>query len=99
KGDRQWLVCDVLAADAGESMSATLSAACNVAHGKSVAAAESDEVIHKVAILTTPVIEPIVRDLGFARDDYDFPLAVHILDESIAPEKVAPSRWYVSAND
>ncbi|HVF48483.1 MAG TPA: hypothetical protein VNA19_00270 [Pyrinomonadaceae bacterium] len=98
KGDRQWLVCDLLAADAGESMRATLAAVVNVAHEKSLDAAGA-EAIHKVAVLATPLMEPCVRDLGFARDDYDFPIAVHILDESIEPETVAPSRWYVSAND
>ncbi len=99
KGDRQWLVCDVLAADGGEAMRATLSAASNVAHEKSLAAGEGEEAIQKVAVLATPLMETVVRDLGFARDAYDFPLIVHILNEKIAAEDVAPARWYVSAND
>lgn len=98
KGDRQWLVCDLLAADAGESLRATLSAVVNVAHEKSLRGA-GEEAIHKVAVLATPVMEPVVRDLGFARDAYDFPLVVHVLDDSLKLEDVAPARWYVSAND
>ncbi|HEY0080867.1 MAG TPA: hypothetical protein VGB73_19850 [Pyrinomonadaceae bacterium] len=99
KGDRQWLVCDLLAADAGEAMRATLIAAANVAHEKSLSVGEGEEEIRKVAVLATPLMETTVASLGFARDDYDFPIVVHILDESIEPETVAPSRWYVSAND
>lgn len=98
KGDRQWLICDLLAADAHDSMRATLAAAVNVAHAESFK--DHDEgALRKVAMLVTNVIEPIVRDLGFARDDYDFPLAVQVLDQSIAAEDVALARWYVSAND
>jgi hypothetical protein len=47
----------------------------------------------------TPSMEPIVRGLGFVRDDYDFPLVIHVLDESLRAEDVNPSRWYVTAND
>ncbi len=98
KGDRQWLVCDMLCADADDSMRATLAAASNVAHEKSVASGGKD-VIHKVAVLTTPLMETVVRDLGFVRDAYDFPIIVHILDPKIAAEDVAPARWYISGND
>ena len=98
KGDRQWLVCDLLAADAGEALRATLTAAANVAHEKSLHG-EGEETVHKVAVLATPLMEPVVRDLGFARDAYDFPLVVHVLDDSLKLEDVSPARWYVSAND
>jgi len=98
KGDRQWLVCDMLCADAGDSMRATLTAASNVAHEKSLTG-DGKEAIHKVAVLATPLMEPILRDLGFARDAYDFPIVVHVLDEKIAAEDVNPSRWYVCATD
>jgi hypothetical protein len=98
KGERQWLVCDVLAADSGESLRATLIAVTNVAHAMAVVAPAEDP-IHKVAVLTTPVLEPVLRELGFARDAYDFPLVVHVLDPAIASHDVAPARWYVSAND
>ena len=94
KGDRQWLVCDLLAADAGPSLHAALAAAANVANEESLV-----RDLRKVAVLATPVIEPVVRELGFARDAYDFPIVTHVLDESLRREEVAPSRWYVSAND
>lgn len=98
KGDRQWLVCDLLAADAGPALRAALAAATNVAHEESLART-GDREIRKVAVLATNRIEPVVRELGFERDEYDFPIVTHVLDESLQPAEVAPSRWYVSAND
>ena len=98
KGDRQWLVCDLLAADDGEALRATLAAAANVGHAEAATRTASDE-LRKVAVLATPVMEPVVRDLRFVRDEYDFPLVVHVLDETLRAEDVSPARWYVSAND
>lgn len=98
KGDRQWLVCDVMAADDGDSLRATLAAVANLAHERATAA-PPERPIRKVAALITPVMERVARELGFVRDAYDFPVVVHILDSSITKEMVAPARWYVSAND
>jgi hypothetical protein len=98
KGDRQWLVCDLLAADAGPSLRAALAAAANVAHEESLVRT-GDKEIRKVAVLATSALEPVVRDLGFTRDAYDFPIVTQVLDGSLRPEEVAPARWYVSAND
>ncbi|MGI8757163.1 MAG: hypothetical protein ACR2MB_15180 [Acidimicrobiales bacterium] len=98
KGDRQWLVCDLLAADDGDSLRATLTAAVNIGHAEAVAA-EPERPIRKVAILATPVLEPVLRDLGFTRDAYDFPLMIHILNPALPKQDVAPERWYLSAND
>lgn len=98
KGDRQWLICDMLCADADDSMRATLAAASNVAHEKSLRG-EGKQSLHKVAVLATPVMQPILQDLGFARDAYDFLIAVEILDKKIAAEDVAPARWYMSGDD
>lgn len=95
KGNRQWLVCDVLAADTGDSLRATLAAVCNLAHSQVTA----EKTICKVAVLVTPIMEPVVRQLGFIRDAYDFPFVTHILNPSITKEDVALERWYVSAND
>ena len=44
KGDRQWLICDMLAADDGEAMRATLAAAANVAHNESLKRTGADEI-------------------------------------------------------
>ena len=44
-------------------------------------------------------MEPVVRRLGFVQDAYDFPLVVHILDPNISMDEVAPTHWYISAND
>jgi hypothetical protein len=98
KGDGQWLICDVLSADAGPSLRATLAAACNLADEKARTATPVKP-ISKVALLTTPTMELAARELGFARDTYEFPLVVHVLDETIRKDEVAPPRWYVSAND
>ena len=98
KGE-QWLVCDVLAADTGDSLRATLAAVANLAHEKSLEGAQSGRVVPKVTVLTTPPMERGVRGLGFVRDAYDFPLVVHVLDDSLGLDDVAPARWYVSAND
>ncbi len=97
KGDRQWLVCDLLGVDE-VALRATLAAAANVGHKESTTRGETNE-LRKIAVLATPFIESIVRSLGYARDDYDFPLLVHVLDKSLRADDVKPERWYVSAND
>lgn len=98
KGDRQWLVCDVLAADDRESLRATFVAVVNLADERA-RHADPSQPIGKVTVLVTPVLEPTLRSLGFVRDEYDFPVIVHILNPAISKEDVAPSKWYVSAND
>lgn len=98
KGDRQWLVCDLLAADAGPCLRGTLAAAANLAHERAVAA-PPDDPIRKVAVLATPAIEPAAKELGFARDQYDFHVLVEVLNPLVEKAEVAPGRWYFSAND
>lgn len=98
KGDRQWLICDVLAADLDQSLRATLAAVSNFAN-EQVRTAPPDRPIHKTAVLVAPAMEAAARSLGFVRDDYDFPMIVHILDPAIRKQDVAPEKWYVSAND
>ena len=97
KGE-QWLVCDLLAADTGDSLRATLAAAANLARERSLEGARNGRPVPKVTVLTTPSMEPVVRVLGFTRDAYDFPLVVHVLDPALK-EAINPARWYVSAND
>ena len=55
--------------------------------------------IRKVVGLLAPAMQAAAESLGFVRDAYDFPLAVHALDESLPVERIAPAHWYVSAND
>ena len=98
KGDRQWLVCDVLFADAGDPLRAALAAACNLADRRARAAPPEKPII-KAAALVTPAMEPAARALGMERDRYDFPLVIDVLAPSLSREQVAPARWYVSAND
>lgn len=99
KGDRQYLICDILAADLGDALRAILTAVVHRAHAASVAASSTDHPIGKAAVLATPAMEPVVRALGFVRDAYDFPIVIHLLDASLDKNDVAPAHWYVSAND
>jgi hypothetical protein len=98
KGDRQWLICDVLAADDADSLHATFVAVIRLADERARSAPQSQPIC-KVTVLVTPVLEPVLRSLGFSRDCYDFPLILHILNPAIGKGDVAPSKWYVSAND
>ncbi len=97
KGDRQWLICDLMAADP-EAQRATLKAVCNLAHLRSTEASAAAP-IHKAAVLAAPPLLPVVQELGFRRDKYDFHLFVKLFDNSMSPADVHPSLWYVSAND
>jgi hypothetical protein len=98
QGSHQWLICDVMAADCEESLRATIIAVVNLANRRALQA-EPSKPIRKAAVLATATLEPVLRSLGFVRDDYDFPMIVHILDDGISQNDVAPERWYVSAND
>jgi hypothetical protein len=98
KNEEQWLVCELLAAD-DDALRATIASVVNVAHAKALESVSSSKPIRKVTLLVTPTMEPVIRSLGFVRDQYDFPLVVHVLDENLRPGDVNPSRWYVTAND
>jgi hypothetical protein len=98
KGDQQWLVCEILAADADESLRATIIAATEVAQQEAIVD-DRPRPIRKIAMLVTPVMEGAARAVGFQRDAYDFPLVVHALDPSFDPTTIAPSDWYVSPID
>jgi hypothetical protein len=98
KGDRQWLICDVMAADLSDSLRATLTAVVNLA-AERARAADAEKPINKASVLGTNAMEPVLLELGFARDNYKFPMVIHILDLTISKEDVESSKWYVSAND
>ena len=94
--DKQWLICDMMSADSGESLSTILKATCNAAHDY-FTSHKTD--IHKVSILATPLLETKIENLGFQKDNYKFPIVVQILDSNITKTNVSPERWYASAND
>ncbi|MEP6489593.1 hypothetical protein NDI43_06120 [Microcoleus vaginatus GB2-A3] len=98
KDDRQWVICDLVVADSGDSLRNTLIAVTNVAHSEAITPDRQKSII-KVTVLVTPTMEPVVRRLGFVRDAYDFPFVVHILEPTISMDEVAPTRWYISDND
>ena len=96
KGDRQWLVCDLLAADQ-DALRATLAAAVN--EGSAAAAAAEPGAIDKVSALGAPLVEQAALALGFERERYRFHLVVARLGAD-GPDAVAdPERWTVSPND
>lgn len=97
KGDRQWLVTDLLFADAEASLRNLLIAAANLGHEHALSTTEKP--IAKVAVLATSPMHATVKCLGFARDRYDFPLVVQVLDQTIDKRDVATEQWFVSAND
>lgn len=98
KGDRQWLICDLLTIDVSQTLAVTLKAVCNLAHEQSSRAGDASP-IRKVAILATSAQQSVLTQLGFVPDRYKFPFVVHLLDKSLSRDSVAPSRWYLSAND
>lgn len=94
--DKQWLICDVLAADNLSAFDAVIKATYNAA----LAYVQHHETaIGKVALLVTPLMERRIESLGFQKDNYRFPFVVQVLDKTIPKAQVAPERWYVSAND
>lgn len=96
--DKQWLICDMMTSDGDEALTATIQAAYNQALEYKVALNDGEE-LNKVAILTTPLIEKAITILGFVKDNYKFPMLVHLLGADLTKKQVAPERWYASAND
>jgi hypothetical protein len=98
KGDRQWLICEILAAGAEDVLMMSVIAATQAGHLRAITETSSKS-IEKVAILATPRMMPVLDRLGFVRDAWDFPLAVHPLDSSLSGEDIAPGGWYVTGDD
>ena len=97
KGDRQWLVCDLVAADEA-ALRAALTAAINEGH-RAASAAPDDAPIHKVSVLGSGPTDAAARALGLTPERYKFVLFTVHLDASIPAEAVAPERWTVCPND
>ena len=100
KGDRQWTISDMLTADDNESLRATLTAA--VQEGAGHASDEASDPNHrpvKAAVLATPLMQPVLAQLGFARDNYQFPFVVQRLDPALTDAEIDPRGWYVAATD
>lgn len=96
KGHRQWLIDDLLVADLHLSLRDAMVAAL---HSAQTATEESAAEIDKVGLLATPAMQDTLQNLGFSRDQYNFPLVVHTLSEGLMPEEVDPKHWFLSAND
>jgi hypothetical protein len=96
KGDRQWLLCDLLASD-DAAQRATLTAAVNRADTLA-RSAQAGQLV-KVALLVPPMLTEPAAALGFVRDRYDFTVVLRILDDRIERTAFEPSHCYLSANE
>ena len=92
---KQWQICDLLTRNGTDALQSTLAAVCDLAQRRFT----GDEPYRKVAILATPFLQGALKTLGFERDAYDFPLVVHALSPELPLDRIAPGRWYASAND
>ena len=96
----QWVIGDLLPLDDNYGLTLTLRAACDTAQVEYFKKSPDRDKVYKVAILATQVIEDKAKALGFYRDNYNFTLAVQLLDkENFSKADVAPDRWYISATD
>lgn len=104
--DKQWLILDLLSEDGEESLEMTLTAAVLYANQQYLSLPEEERGLpkeersfKKVALLAPPLMQPVLEKIGFSKEKYDYPVLIHLFDPTIAPEEVAPDRWYFSAND
>jgi hypothetical protein len=98
--DHQWLICDLVTRNNEESLSLTLAAACNMIQSEDNKTLRDHNHPGKIALLVTPVIEQIVKKMGFMQEDYHFTLVVHLLNkDGIDTNHLLPQNWYASAND
>lgn len=95
----QWMIGDLLSFDNSETLKLTLQAACLEAKKEYLQVDSEPDKSYKTAILATPLIEEIVKDIGFYKESYQFVLAVHLLDKQLSKKEVAPENWYVSDSD
>jgi hypothetical protein len=54
--------------------------------------------MRKVAVLAVPRLQLLLGSLGFAREDYRYPLVTRSLGPPI-PELSVADNWYLSAGD
>ena len=95
--DKQWLICDMISSDGDETLLAIIKATCNAAHD--FVTSQTGTAVEKAAILATALIEKNIKQLGFKKEKYKFPIVVQLLDPKLSKQQVAPERWYASAND
>ncbi len=93
------IICDVLAENE-EALKITLQVVSAKAYNFRRSLPEAKQhVCEKVSILATPLIQKVVTELGFQKNNYKFSLGVHVLSKELSKKKLAPENWYVSAND
>jgi hypothetical protein len=97
--DHQWLLCDLLSIDGNESLEITLIAALSEANTHYLSLSEGQRNVNKVAILATPLMQPVLERIGFSKDKYTFHALIHLFDPNLTSDEVAPQHWYFSAND
>ncbi|WP_276502517.1 hypothetical protein [Terrimonas pollutisoli] len=97
--ERQWLICDIVTKDGRDGLRNSLQAACFSINKEHSALPFHEQQNNKIALLSTPLIEPVIKEMGFRKDNYQFTLVVHLLSEQLSKHDVNPRDWYVSAND
>ena len=97
--DNQWLICDILVEDE-EKLEWIINLTCQKAFSfRNSLSAEEQMNCKKIAILATPMIERIIGSIGFKKDNYKFPVVIHLLNKNLDKKDIMPEKWYVSAND
>jgi hypothetical protein len=97
--EKKWQLCDVLTADADESLELALRAACQQAQTYVQNPAHQADNIDHIAALATPLMEEKLLALGFEKINYGVSLVVHVLDNSLDTSAVAPEQWYLTPNE
>jgi hypothetical protein len=90
---RTGLLVDVLARTPDET-TAVLAAALAW-----LAAAPDGAALRELKAMDTPVLRPALDALGFAPLDFRFAFVCTALDPSLAADRIAPERWYLTPGD
>ena len=97
--ENKWQLCDVLSENAEAALELTLQAACNEAQVYIGDPVHKNEGIDHIAALATPLLQEKLSQLGFEKINYGVSLVIHVLDESLNAEAVAPEQWYLTPNE
>lgn len=95
--DRQWLINDIMFADADDSLAALGEVALYYGqmHNR-----RHNTGLEKVSLLATKLMIPTLTKVGFTEDSYSFPLVVQTLtDGSDEYGDLSPEEWFVAAGD
>ena len=96
----QWVIGDLLTLNNDEKLMLTLQAACYATQHELLQTQTEIDKSYKLAILATPVIEEKLKVIGFEKENYNFNLAVHVLDKKgFSKSDISTEKWCIGAND